>query len=244
MANYIKSLIRKIMFRAGIDLTKNQIYDRQTLAIMKKVLSPGSNCIDIGCHKGEMMDEILKLAPDGQHFGFEPIPVFYDFLVKKYAGRKNVHIISKALSATSGTAEFNWVKNAPAYSGLKERAYDVKQPEIEKIQVELATLDEISKDYPTVSFIKIDVEGAEMNVLKGAREMIAKHRPVIIFEFGLGASDYYGTQASEVTAFFRELNYGIHTLKGFLQGTKEMDESTFSALYDSNKEYYFIAGPR
>jgi FkbM family methyltransferase len=243
MANGIKDLLRKILFSLGIDLTKNQVYDRQTSAIMKRLLKADSNCIDIGCHKGEVMDEILKLAPDGQHYGFEPIPEYYYFLTGKYAARKNVHILRKALSDSQGTAEFNWVKNAPAYSGLKQRAYAVKNPEIEKIQVELDTLDALTAVFPPIHLIKIDVEGAEMNVLNGAREMIRRHLPYIVFEFGLGASDFYGTKASDIFSFFNELNYGIFTLKGFLEKENKMEESAFRDLYEGNKEYYFIAGP-
>src|SRR5687767_7512150 len=98
----IKNTIRKALFSAGIDLTKNQKYDRQTLAIMKKVLKENSNCIDVGCHKGEVMDEILKIAPKGKHIGFEPIPEYFEFLQKKYKKDDRVTILQNALSDSNG----------------------------------------------------------------------------------------------------------------------------------------------
>jgi len=52
----IKELIRKILIGLRIDLTKNIYYDRLTLKILDKVVKPNSNCIDIGCHKGEIMN--------------------------------------------------------------------------------------------------------------------------------------------------------------------------------------------
>ncbi len=241
MIKPIKNTLRKVLFTAGIDITKNQQYDRQTLVIMKKLLKKDSNCIDIGCHKGEVMDEILKIAPDGMHVGFEPIPEYYDFLIKKYSSRKNVHIYKNALSDTNGSSEFNWVKNAPAYSGIKQRSYAIKNPQIEKIEVELKKLDEMGKDLPPIDLIKIDVEGAEMKVLKGAIQFVQQHRPYIIFECGMGAADFYGVTPKEVFLFFEQIQYKLNTLKGFLNQSIPLTEAQFIDLYDKKIDYYFIA---
>ena len=78
-----KDLIRKILKILHFDLTKNQQYDRATQQIMKRVIRSNSNCIDVGCHKGEMLDLMLKYAPKGNHFAFEPIPDYYKQLKQK-----------------------------------------------------------------------------------------------------------------------------------------------------------------
>ena len=83
------------------------------------------------------------------------------------------------------------VKNAPAYSGLNKRRYDTSTPDIEEIKVKLGVLDEIIPKDVVIDFIKIDVEGGEFGVLKGAQHLLKKHKPVIVFECGMGASDYY-----------------------------------------------------
>lgn len=236
----IKNTIRKVLFSAGIDLTRNQKYDRQTLAIMKRVLNEDSNCIDVGCHKGEVMDEILKIAPKGKHVGFEPIPEYVEFLQKKYSADDRVTILQNALSDSNSEAEFNWVKNAPAYSGIKQRSYAIKNPQIEKIQVQLITLDECGKNFPPTELIKIDVEGAELMVLKGAVNFIRQHRPVIIFEFGLGAADHYGVQADDIHRYFSSIGYHVNTLAGFLEDSKGLDSGEFAGIYQSNAEYYFV----
>ncbi len=85
----IKRIVKAILWFLHIDITKNQQYDRQTYQIFKKVLKPSSNCIDIGCHKGEMMDLMLKFAPLGTHYGFEPIPDMYRELIHKYSSTNN-----------------------------------------------------------------------------------------------------------------------------------------------------------
>lgn len=243
MLSGIKNIIRKTFFAIGIDLTQNQVYDRLTLAIMKKVLNHDSGCIDIGCHKGEVMDEMIRYAPQGIHCGFEPIPEYYEYLVKKYSGNDRIRIIPKALSNENGTTEFNWVKNAPAFSGIRERSYLVKKPDIEKITVELARLDDLLPELTPVRLIKIDVEGAEMNVLNGAVALIKRDQPYVVFEFGLGASDHYGTTADDVYTYFAGLGYGLYTLKGFVKNGAPLPASEFAALYLQKKEYYFIAAP-
>lgn len=238
-----KNSLRKLLFTLGIDLTKNQQYDRQTLAIMKKVLRADSNCIDVGCHKGEVMDEIIQLAPNGHHFGFEPIPDYFNYLEKKYKNNPNIHILKNALSDSDGKDEFNWVKNAPAYSGLKERSYNIKNPFIEKIQVQLAQLNECGADFPHISLIKIDVEGAELKVLKGGMKFIQQHQPIIIFEFGIGAADFYNTQPQDIYDYFNQINYQLNSLKGYLNSTEGLTNIAFNELYAKNIEYYFIAYP-
>jgi FkbM family methyltransferase len=243
MLKSIKNGVRKTLFSLGIDLTKNQKYDRQTLTIMKKILKKDSNCIDVGCHKGEVMDEMLRISPDGQHYGFEPIPEFFEYLGKKYANNLHVHVFKKALSNQVGEAEFHWVKNAPAYSGLKERSYAIKNPEIVKIQVDLVQLDQFGADFPSIDLIKIDVEGAEMEVLKGARNFIKDHRPVIVFEYGLGAADHYGVMPDDMFLFFSDCNYQLNTLKGFLDNGGAIPQKEFARIYNSNLEYYFVASP-
>jgi len=61
----MKKLIRSILIGLKIPVTQNIRYDILTKELMKKVLRPGSNCIDIGGFKGEIMDEILKFSPAG-----------------------------------------------------------------------------------------------------------------------------------------------------------------------------------
>src|SRR5690606_32774538 len=100
-----------------------------------------SNCIDVGCHKGEILHFILKYAPQGRHFAFEPIPTFYNRLQTKFGSK--AHIYPFALSDSNGQTTFNWVKNAPAFSGLKQRTYLVKNPDIEVIPVKIRMLDEL-----------------------------------------------------------------------------------------------------
>ena len=235
----LKSLLRNLLNFLHWDVTKNLAYDRQTRAVMQRVLRPDSRCIDVGCHKGEMLDLMLKYAPEGKHYAFEPIPYLYEKLLERYEGRAEVFPF--ALAEAQGNSAFQLVKNAPAYSGIKKRKYAVTKPEIEEIRVELRTLDEVIPEAVKIDFMKIDVEGGEFGVLKGARRILETNRPVVVFECGLGASDYYGTDPQELYRFVSETGLHINTLSGFLKQLPPLNSASFENLYETNTEYYFVA---
>ncbi len=235
----IKNIIRGALNLLHIDLTKNLEYDRLTNAIMKKVLKVDSNCVDVGCHKGEILAVMLKESPNGKHFGFEPIPYLYENLKKHFANRAT--ILPYALAEKNGTSSFQLVKNAPAYSGIKMRKYDVESPDIQEISVEIKRLDDVIPDSVKIDLIKIDVEGAELGVLKGAGNLIKRDKPYIIFEFGLGASDFYGTEPADIYNLLTGAGLKISTLKSFIKNGSSLTLKIFEQMYKNNSEYYFIA---
>ncbi|MFT6717598.1 MAG: FkbM family methyltransferase [Saprospiraceae bacterium] len=235
----MKDTIKAILHFFKLDLTKNIQYDRLTNLILKQVIKQDSNCIDIGCHKGEILEVMMKHSPNGSHFAFEPIPSFFDNLKQKFDDKCIIY--PYALSDEEGEATFNFVKNAPAYSGLNKRKYAIENPEIEEINVTLKKLDDLIPADKKISLIKIDVEGAEYKVLQGAKELITRDKPVVIFECGLGASDFYGTDPKEVFEFFESCGLKLSLLKSWINKRSPLTLDQFKAVYKTNEEYYFIA---
>ena len=240
----MKQLLKKILNILHISITKNQRYDGYTLRILRRVLKPGSNAIDIGCHLGEILDEMIRCSPQGKKFGFEPIPEFYAQLEKKYASDPLVSISPLALYDKTGTTTFQHVVNEPAYSGIKKRRYDGKEVEIHQITVSTDLLDRIIPPDIPIDLIKIDVEGAELPVMRGSLNTIRRCRPVIIFECGIGASDFYGTRPEDVYRLLAaECGLNISTLPDFLNDRHPLSETGFTTLFNEEKEYYFVAHP-
>jgi len=238
----IKRIIRKILNDLHFDLTLNLKYDRLTKIILQRVLSSESIGVDIGCHKGEILDMFIKYAQRGKHFGFEPIPELFQLLLQKYGN--NCRILPYALSDHEGKSTFNFVKNASAYSGIKKRTYNIADPIIEEIEVEVKCLDAVISVEIPISFIKIDVEGGEFDVLKGAKSTIIRNKPFILFEFGIGASNYYGTKPEDIYNLLVS-SYGmqISLLDGWLKNQPPLVLSEFSNIYYERMEYYFLAHP-
>lgn len=236
----VKETIRKILILLHLDLTKNLKYDRLTRKILKKHLRKDSNCIDVGCHKGEILNLMMRYAPHGQHYAFEPIPHLFEKLTHSYHNKASIY--PYALSDKNGFTSFQFVKNAPAYSGIKRRRYDIENPEIEELTVELKRLDEIIPTTQRIDLIKIDVEGGEFDVLKGGENTLISNKPIILFEFGKGASDYYGTTPSDLYDFiFQEIGLHVYTLQAFLKNKSALNKNEFNDYFNSGEEYYFIA---
>lgn len=234
----IKSLIRRLPFA----LSRNHGYDLQTRKVISRVCRTDSNCVDVGCHKGEVLDLMLAAAPKGHHYGFEPIPAMYEELKLRYAGK--AEISSVALSSTQGNSTFNHVVSNPAYSGLIKRSYDRPDEKDTTITVKTDLLDNVLPKEFQVDLIKIDVEGGELGVLKGSQETIRRCRPTIIFEHGLGASDHYGTRPEMVFALLDGLDMNVNTMKRWLHGERALSQVEFKQQFETGKNYYFIAYPR
>ena len=154
------------------------------------LLAEDSNCVDVGANEGRFLWHMTRRAPRGRHIAFEPVPHLAAHLRERFP---DAEVHEAAVGETpEGETRFVVVKNDPAYSGLRERDFP-EGYETEEIRVRVEQLDsELPPDY-VPALIKIDVEGGELGVLRGARETIRRHRPVVVFEHGPGASEHYGT---------------------------------------------------
>jgi FkbM family methyltransferase len=169
--------------------------DNQNLRLlMAFALTEDSNCIDIGAHKGAMLAEMVRVAPCGKHIAYEPLPFLCKYLVDHFP---SVDVRLAAVSNEEGETSFTYVKNLPTHSGFRERTYPM-QPQIERMVVRTETLDGSLPDGYVPALIKIDVEGAERLVIEGAIETISRYKPIVVFEFGRGSSDHYGTQPCHI----------------------------------------------
>jgi len=236
----MKDFVRKIMFSLGLDLTANQRMDRMTYRIMRAHLRDDSNCIDVGCHKGEVLEWLLRFAPKGKHMGFEPIPELFERLKREFA-HTDCTFYDYALADKNGETEFVYVPEAPAYSGLKERDYDGKKVTPKRIPIQIRRLDDLVPPTLKISLLKIDVEGAELGVLKGATEMLKRDRPLVIFEHGKGASDHYGTTPAMIMKVFSELGMSLYTLPSYLGDKKPLTAEQLQQEFERGENYYFVA---
>lgn len=227
--------------RVDLAAVKNVAYDQQTFEVMQRWLKEDSNCVDVGCSKGEILKQMLRCAPQGTHYAFEPIPAFFQSLTMTFS---NVKVCDVALSDFVGDVAFQYVLNSPGYSGLKRRSYDTTNTEVQEITVKTDLLDNIIPESQPISFIKIDVEGAELQVLRGATRTIRKNQPVIIFEHGLGAADFYGTTPEEVYDLLTgECGLQISLMEDWLGSAGPLNREGFTTQFYQGLNFYFMAHP-
>jgi FkbM family methyltransferase len=217
----------------------NVRYDGQAEAVMARVLTAKSNCLDVGAHTGTVLRIILQYAAQGRHVAFEPLPHCAAQLRVDFP---QVEVREVALSEAAGDTTFEHVVTNPGYSGLRRRLYERPDEEIRTIAVRTARLDDLVPSDRPITLVKIDVEGAELQVLRGGLRTLTRCKPFVIFEHGKGASDYYGTTAADVYDLLAgQCGLRISLMAGWLAGARPFTRAAF--IDQCTRDFYFLAHP-
>jgi len=200
------------------------------------LLAEDANCVDVGANEGRFLSAMVARAPRGRHVAFEPIPAL---AARLRAAFPQVEVHQAALAAEAGEAEFVVVPEDLGHSGLRERRYPAPY-RTERIRVAVERLDDALPPGYAPHLLKVDVEGGELGVLRGGLETIARHRPVIVFEHGLGAADRYGTTPEQI----HDLLVGDAGLRLFdLDANGPYSREQFAEVFAGGRRWNFLARP-
>jgi FkbM family methyltransferase len=212
------------------EVWRNRRDDAHLRAVMAAVLGPESNAIDVGANVGDVLTTIVRLAPKGRHIAYEPLPELSSALAERFPG---VDVRCAALSDTAGEATFYRRADAPSRSALRPLG-----GEAEPLPVRLEALDDSLPEGYVPHLIKIDVEGAELAVLRGALQTLARHRPVVAFEHGSTALEYGTTHAMVWDLLCGEAGLRIFDM----DGEGPFDRATFDRVADPpGRRWNFLA---
>ena len=178
-------------------------------AAFASVLRTNSFYVDVGAYRGAVMRDAVRIASAGRHLAFEPVPDNAAILEREFPG---VECRRLALGAEPGKAQFCHFRDPlDGWSGLKRNPEIGDAPEF--IEVTVSTLDEEVKGAEP-ALVKIDVEGAELDVLRGASGLLAAARPTLIFEHVASMAALYGASSADVFDALREHDYAIYSVTG------------------------------
>jgi FkbM family methyltransferase len=154
--------------------------------IRDNMIKPGDVILECGAHHG--CGTILLsnwVGENGKVIAFEPLPTNFDIVNKNIElnGIKNIKIENKAVGANNGLIRINGVSNS--FITMSKQG----------IEVELIQLDDYQHMNP--NFLKIDVEGFEQQVLKGAQTILRK-RPKLAIELHTEMLSRYGTSVNDI----------------------------------------------
>ncbi len=239
----MRKVIKELIRRWPWPLTINERYDRQTKRVINRICHRDSVCVDVGCFRGDILSWMIASAPDARHIAFEPIPGQYQFLQHAYGHKADIY--AYAAGDANEETTFQYVVSNPTYSGLKQRQYKGEETIVE-ITAQVRRMDEIISDKILVRLIKIDVEGGEFDVMKGAQQLILRCQPYLIFEHGIGGSDKYGVDPRDVFKFLTHDNgYKICLMEEFLhhKNPSGFSQAEFEQQYWKKINCYFMAIP-
>lgn len=182
-------------FRVALD------YEAMLEVQYRKVIGGGATVIDAGAHAGRHTRIFSELCgPSGQVIAVEPLPAQAQAL--RGLGLSNVSVIEAAISDRAGMASFVHAQGTPEESGLKARVFNFPEwAEPCEIEVELRTLDQIAGPMRRCDYIKMDLEGGELNALIGGTETLTRLRPLVSVEHGVAGYAAYGHGPDDIRAF-------------------------------------------
>jgi len=163
-----------IRYRLAKELKKGE----RELHLVPFLADPNRAAVDIGANKGVWT---LYLARHCTHvYAFEANPKVYRWLAR-YTSLPNVTTSNIALSDTQGMATLRIPRHARGYSNQHASlSPDNVSENFAAVEVEAKPLDALKLE--DIGFIKIDVEGHELAVLRGARETLARSKPTLVVE--------------------------------------------------------------
>lgn len=179
--------------------------------VLEKMLKKGDTVIDVGAY----VDGWYTLFPavlvgnSGHVYSFEPHPEFFKRLKANIFLNKlkNITLVKKGVYDKIQSVEF-YVEGGCS-SIVKTHAESYKKISTPKITIHTTTIDEFvnTNKIKKLNLIKIDVEGIEMNVLKGAKKTLQKMHPNLVIEVLDNQLKLGGSSKKEVLSFLKSLGY-------------------------------------
>lgn len=154
-------------------------YERHLMALLPHVLPPDGVAIDVGANAGVVALAMARIAPDGRVVAFEAAPANADRLAANIARTHTRNVEVERVAVFDRTTELRLTFSDDASGGAS-----VADDAGGGVPVPAVSLDEWADraDPPRVDLIKIDVEGSELRVLRGARRLLERHLPTLLLE--------------------------------------------------------------
>lgn len=200
------------------------------MALIPGILHNPQVIIDIGANYGPYSFFLSKIYPNSKIFAFEPATRSYNIfkrIIKRF-NLTNVIPIKKGLGVKEEKKEIVMPLQYTILAYISDKKIP-KKKEDQTEQIEIATLDNFVKrnKIKKIDFIKCDVEGFELNVFKGAKNVLKKHRPIVFVEIEERHTKKYQVKPQEVMEFFKKFGYSCYSAKNNnIQRTNNIKKET------------------
>jgi len=194
-------------------------YEPDETAVLRERVRPGATVCDVGANVGYFTLMLASLVgPSGRVVAVEANPSMAELLRRNLdlnpeLGRR-VTIETRALGAAPGTADFFCpVRGHEGVGGLR----DTKRAALGRVvQVPVVRFDDVVRDHglDRLDVMKIDIEGGERDLFRGARSTLSALRPVLLFEGSPQNTKAWGYTVDELLRDVRAAGYGVTPLPG------------------------------
>jgi FkbM family methyltransferase len=196
-------------------------YSRDVVLLLKRLLKRGATVFDVGANIGEIALVAANcVGRKGRVYAFEPVSTLFQSLEKNIAINQLDHIAAfqRGLADRDGRTviykQRGSFSDGTVHEGLGSIfASESRSEPIEEIQ--LTTMDQLVKEQNVrrLDLVKIDVEGAELSVLRGSIATLERFRPYIILELQSQTANSAGHEQTEILELIENLGYSIYTIQ-------------------------------
>lgn len=217
-------------------------YEGRLESFYRQLPLEDATVIDVGAHLGRHAIPLAEqVGCAGVVHAFEPIPSIRRQLVERLeeAGINNVIIYPFALSAEPKKIQFHYIPDLPQESGIRARhIYNEPIGIPELVDLYARSLDDVFQG-SEVDFVKIDIEGGELDMLLGARRILRIARPIVSFECGAASFLGYHDRPQEIFQLFHRSGYAVYSILG----DRLPDEHSFREASYAQAYWDYVAFP-
>jgi FkbM family methyltransferase len=231
----------------GSGIRRLGIHELASSECISRLVDPEDLAVDVGANIGHMTSIMaMRAGPRGEVIAFEPHPVLFRELQFNVAEWRRdplaapITELNLALSDHTGFAKLTAPSGFNHNNGTSFLVSDAEAAQqTECYEVPLKTLDSIVNEGQTIGFLKIDVEGHELHVLKGARGLLSSGRiRDILFED-------HGTPPTPVTQLLKDNGYTLYRVDGALMGPVAISpiETPYTPIANDAPNYLATRNP-
>lgn len=207
----LKSLVRTTLEKMGLEVRKLSSHHTDIHADEKRLLSgtPVRTIFDVGASEGISVAEYRRTYPDADVYCFEPTDAPFRLIQARHGADPKVHPTKAAVGEKPGEATFH-LNAFDQTNSLLGRGRDFnasvgpgQQTEVGKVTVPVVTLNDFCRDHQieTIDLLKLDVQGFELGVLRGADRLLKNgsirliHSEVLFSQLYEGQAFYHDIAA-------------------------------------------------
>lgn len=227
---YWPSLYKKRYYKTLGSLSTGNYKCEPELLLIHQLLKDDSVFVDIGTNKGIYLYQAEKVIKKGTIYGFEPNTSLVNYIKPLFP---KVKLFPLAVSSSTGTSVLHIPKKENGLQDTRASLEDMGDA-VERLEIQTITLDDWAKqeNVSKIDLVKIDVEGHELDTIKGCKAILETIKPIFIIEIELRHAKY---PINEIFDFIKGFDYEV-----FYFDRKSLSLKPFevSQMADFQKEEY------
>jgi len=228
---------------APIEILNFGEYEPEETQVIRRIAEKMDTMLDIGANIGWYSLMASKLNPKATIHSFEPIPATYSRLIHNFSLNASEHLqcYNYGFSDEPGSFPFYFYPEGGVNASMQNLAC---RDDASVVDCELRTLDSVLEWLPSnnrIDFIKCDVEGNELFVLKGGLQLIGNHKPILLCELLRKWSAFFGYHPNDAIDVLQSIGYNIYTigtsgaLVEFSRITEETNQTNFFFVHPQSR---------